>query len=291
MSAQPGWYDAGVPGRQRWWDGTQWTAHERAIDVAPVSYAPVASSTVPVPAAAVGHPMGWYPVPGKSDVRWWDGAGWTPYRVRDGKPRPDAFAVEPGNIGLVFGIVFLVLGLTQFTLGLASRQGFAFITPVLFFAVGVIWLIGGIHTRLVQSAPAPQGPPFFDPSTRPLPGEVEADGAGWYAVAGRVTRWTGARWTWYIGQRFGVRPGHLGPRGYLVSMITGAILAGLGALAILAGIIMAAFAGGEPVGSVIGVVLIVVGVILALMGGLVMLLIHSRRFSMILPKAPPQQLH
>jgi hypothetical protein len=212
--------------------------------------------------------------------------------VREGKPRPDAFAVEPGDIGLVLGIVFLVLASTQLTIGLASRQGFASITPALFFAVGVIWIVGGIRTRRVRKSPPPQGAPVFDPSTRPLPGEVEADGAGWYAVAGQVTRWwTGARWTWYVGQRYGVRPGHIGPRGYFVSMITGAVLAGIGVLALLAGILMAAFVGGDPVGGVIGVVLIVVGVILALMGGLVLLLIHSRRFSLILPKAPPQQLH
>ena len=28
MAAAPGWYDAGVPGRLRWWDGVQWTGHE-----------------------------------------------------------------------------------------------------------------------------------------------------------------------------------------------------------------------------------------------------------------------
>ncbi|WP_085510801.1 DUF2510 domain-containing protein [Plantibacter flavus] len=26
MTAAPGWYEAGTPGKLRWWDGTQWTA-------------------------------------------------------------------------------------------------------------------------------------------------------------------------------------------------------------------------------------------------------------------------
>lgn len=38
----PGWYEGGVPGEQRWWDGVAWTAHAR-----PTPAAPPAPGTVP----------------------------------------------------------------------------------------------------------------------------------------------------------------------------------------------------------------------------------------------------
>ena len=51
-TAAAGWYDDGS-GRQRWWDGTQWTDHyepdQQASAVAPQSYA------APVYAAPVGY--------------------------------------------------------------------------------------------------------------------------------------------------------------------------------------------------------------------------------------------
>ncbi|HWV48632.1 MAG TPA: DUF2510 domain-containing protein, partial [Microbacterium sp.] len=127
MSVPAGWYDAGTPGRERWWDGVQWTAQER---VAPV----------------VAPPMGWYPVPGASDVRWWDGATWTPYRVRDGRPKPDAFAIEPAATGIVLGVVFLLLGAMQMLFGALSSNGAFPLVAVLMLAAGAVWLIGGITT-------------------------------------------------------------------------------------------------------------------------------------------------
>src|SRR5690606_32897545 len=99
-AAQAGWYPAGVPGRERWWDGTQWTEHERdavvqpppppappapayaAVPQHPVPQHPapqpgysatpgyaVAPSSAPVAAPA----MGWYVFPPSGQPRWWKG--------------------------------------------------------------------------------------------------------------------------------------------------------------------------------------------------------------------------
>ncbi|KDA05263.1 hypothetical protein DC31_04120 [Microbacterium sp. CH12i] len=288
MNAQPGWYDAGVPGQERWWDGTQWTAHERAVVVAAQAVQAVqaqqpvqAQYAAPVAQAA---PMGWFPVVGTSDVRWWDGGGWTPYRLRDGKSRPDAFAIEPASTGMTLGILFIVLGFTQFnTYSLSGQPGLA-ITPVLFLASGVIWLIGSFRVSQLKKLSVPSTVPVFDPSTRPLPGEAEGAGAGWYPVAGRVTRWwTGTQWSHYVGQKFGVRPAHAGARGYRVSMIAGWVLAGVGALGVVLGIAMIAL-----LDRWVGVAVIIPAVILGLAGGLIVLLTYIRRYTMILPtQAPP----
>ena len=143
MSAPAGWYDAGIPGRRRWWDGYRWTDHEWAA---------------PVPAP----PMSWYPVPGTSDVRWWDGTTWTPYRVRDGRPKPDAFAIEPAGVGIVLGIVFLVVAAMQAFTGVISSSSIFPWAAFLMAAAGAVWLVGGITTNALRRLPAPQGAPFTD---------------------------------------------------------------------------------------------------------------------------------
>jgi len=41
MSAPAGWYpDPAAPGRHRWWDGAQWTAHQQPVVTAPAYRAP-----------------------------------------------------------------------------------------------------------------------------------------------------------------------------------------------------------------------------------------------------------
>ena len=316
MTAQPGWYDAGVPGRERWWDGTQWTAHERLIapptPAAPL-HPPVQAQHPPQQAhqagqagqapaqqawagqafagqptaAAASAPMGWYQVPGEGDVRWWDGASWTPYRLRDGRPKADAFAVEPPATALVLGILFMLVGVMQLGTAAIGDSGSFRTTGVLFLIVGAVWLIGSMQSSSVRKKPAPQSGAMWPDAVRPLPGEAEGPGAGWYPVAGQVTRWwTGTRWSWYIGQKYGVRPGHAGPRGYLVSMVLGWVMAGLGLIALIGGAIGAAVLSGPMV--LIGAGAIVLGVLLLLLGGLILLITHLRRHTMILPtKAPP----
>ncbi|WP_159501865.1 DUF2510 domain-containing protein [Microbacterium sp. 18062] len=51
-SAPPGWYDAGVPGQLRWWDGTAWTTHVQPMPPAsplpPAQAASQAAAVAPV---------------------------------------------------------------------------------------------------------------------------------------------------------------------------------------------------------------------------------------------------
>ncbi|MCU6481406.1 DUF2510 domain-containing protein [Arthrobacter sp. A2-55] len=61
----PGWHDDGS-GRQRWWDGRQWTEHLQADRVRVLAD----RSTV--------TPAGWYD-DGSGRRRWWDGRQWTKY--------------------------------------------------------------------------------------------------------------------------------------------------------------------------------------------------------------------
>lgn len=231
--------------------------------------------------------MGWYPVPGTADVRWWDGTVWTPYRIRDRKPKPDVLAIEPPSAGLALGIAFLVIGLLQLSLAISLRSPGVFVAPVLFVLVAVIWIAGARHSQAVRSLAAPHSAPVIDPVVQPLPGEVEGPGAGWYPMTGQVTRWwTGARWSWYVGLKLGARPGYAGPRGYLASMIVGWFVVGLavtGLVLVVAGSIM-------EQGPVTGF-MIVIGIIFALIFGGVavftLLLTRSRRNAMLLPTSPP----
>lgn len=295
MAAPAGWYEAGVPGRERWWDGTQWTAHERDATGA----AAVGAPQVADPGAQTAHPlqpggyagqtatpMGWYPVPGTSDVRWWDGTQWAAYRFRGGKPKADAFAVEPPSVGIVLGIMFIVLSLLQFANYALAQNAAVAIAPVFFLFAGTVWIICGIHSYRVRGLPAPQSAPVDAPVLRPMPGDAEGPGAGWYPVSRQVTRWwTGTRWSWYIGMKFGARPGFAGPRGYLVSMIATGVVAVIGALGLLAGIV--GLIVGGVVGPFLGIFGLVFGVIFLGLAALLFGLTRSRRYAMLLPTTPP----
>ncbi|WP_312171661.1 DUF2510 domain-containing protein [Microbacterium sp.] len=268
MSTPQGWYDSGTPGRQRWGDGAQWTAHER--------------ETPPTTPA-----MGWYQVQGTTDVRWWDGAMWTPYRVRKGKPRPDALAVEPPAMGLVLGIVFLVLGLMQVTAAVITQNPGNFVLPVLLTAVGALWLCGAAYSRAIRRLPVPQSAPVVDAVVRPLPGEVDGPDAGWYPMTRQASRWwTGSQWSWYLGTRFGVRPGHAGPRGYLVSMIAGWCVTAIAVLGAIVAVV-AGFMEQGPVTLFLIVFGIAFAVIMGALGAFALLLTRSRRNALLLPTTPP----
>lgn len=228
-------------------------------------------------------PQGWYDagVPGRQ--RWWDGADWTPYRIRDGKPRADAFAAEPGNIGLLMGFLFIMLGITQWSTARVAEGTVFSVTWVIFFIVGVFWLIGGFHNAQVRKLPPPQTAPVFDPLTRPLPGEVEGPGAGWHPVAGRVTRWwTGSRWSPYIAQKFGVRPTLNGRLGYRISMILGWVFGVGGVFCVVLGLVTAAASG-----VIAAVFLLTLGAVGVVVGAILVPVIYVRRYTMILPPSAP----
>lgn len=228
-------------------------------------------------------PMGWFPVAGTADVRWWDGTAWTPYRIRDGKARPDAFAIEPGSTGVVLGLVFILLGFTQFSTYSLSGQPVFVITPALFFVAGVLWLVGGLRVSRLKKLPEPTTAPVLDAVVRPLPGEAEGAGAGWFPVAGQIARWwTGVRWSPYIAQKFGVRPSQYGPRSYRASMNVGWILTGLGVLGAAFGV-----AAVGALGWWTAAVIIVPALVIALAAGAVLLTTYLRRYAMILPTQPP----
>lgn len=69
VSAPAGWHDIGS-GRQRWWDGQQWTAHFQGAPHRPQA------------------PAGWYD-DGSGRQRWWNGCEWTAHlqAPRDQVPR------------------------------------------------------------------------------------------------------------------------------------------------------------------------------------------------------------
>ncbi|MFN3865801.1 MAG: DUF2510 domain-containing protein [Demequina sp.] len=66
MTVTPGWYPQG-DGRERWWDGTAWSPHERAVPPAPGA----SESATPPPGAGRGVP-GTYsqPYERRYGVRW-----------------------------------------------------------------------------------------------------------------------------------------------------------------------------------------------------------------------------
>lgn len=180
--------------------------------------------------------------------------------------------------------MFIVVGISQFSRYNISGQPIFAKTPVLFFFAGAFWVIGGVRVGGLQKLPPPVTAPVFDAVIRPLPGEQEGFGAGWFAVSGQITRWwTGTRWSPYVVQKVGVRPTQYGPRAYRASMIVGGVLAGLGVLAALLG-----FALVGAVGWWAAAIAVIPGMVFVFTGGLVMRLIYIRRYTMILPpQAPP----
>ncbi|MFE6735829.1 DUF2510 domain-containing protein [Microbacterium sp. NPDC057650] len=272
MAAAPGWYPAGEPGRERWWDGVQWTAYERDAVASAVQ-----TATLPQPSA-----VGWYALPTSGEPRWWDGQDWTVYRVKNGRPGADAFVIEPAPIGWVLGGLMLLGGLL--TLLGTLEDPFLLVISVPCLVLGTLVLVGSAKDVARRKLPAPSTAPLADGILRPLPGEVEAEGAGWKPVSStQVYRWwTGARWATYAMDRGKVRPTHTGPRAYVSAMILFALLAAL-ALGLIGTAVVLGAAGDEEATPMT----IVLGVLLLILSGFMAVSVWLRRYALILPKAAP----
>ena len=281
MTAQPGWYPAGVPGRERWWDGTQWTAHERNAAAAHAATTQHAMTVGADQGRVVGPAMGWYVYPPSEQPRWWNGVEWTAYRLKNGRPGADPYATEPPSMGWVLGGLFILIALMN--LARVARDTSALVLVLVFATVGVLWVYGASRDLARRKVPAPVTAPIVEDSLRPSPGEAEAEGAGWYPVTGQVVRWwTGVRWAHYVAEKGRVRPTHHGPRGYRASMIVAAVFGALGLLGLALGIAISAAS--DPFD---GVALIVLGALLLLIAGVLWLSIHLRRYAILLPRESP----
>jgi hypothetical protein len=270
MGAAPGWYDAGVPGRLRWWDGSGWSPHETDTPTAPQA--------------------GWYPVP-NGVLRWWDGRSWTGLRVKDGRPGIDWATTEQPVMVWVFGLLFFGLAVVQLGLGvLVSTVSPSGVTTLL---LSGLWFAVAIQSSAVRRIPSPVEPPATIGAVRPLPGEVEGPDAGWYPVGSRTTRWwSGVRWAQYAGTPQGVRPTFHGARAIKTMFVMSWVLIGAGALAVIAGVVMlvpGAGAAADQLLGVIGLAVLLSGILLAGLGVLVLAMTFRHRRVLVPPSGPPSR--
>lgn len=229
---------------------------------------------------------GWYEVPGLGEIRWRDGAHWTAYRVANGVPGANWYAVEPPLIGYAFGAIFLALGLMQLFLAIVGDT--PPVNAILMCALAAFWFGGAISTTNVRRLPHPASGPIAFEAVEPLPGRVEGPGAGWYPVSSRASRWwSGARWGHYLIEAGRVRPTFTGPKTYRALIVTGWVFAGLGALALAAGIVAMSVAHGSPAFWV-GVFLLVGGIVVGVVGAIVFPVTRLRRSALLLPEQPPR---
>lgn len=284
MSAAPGWYDAGTPGRLRWWDGAQWTAHEADAPAA------VAAPALPVsPAPAAGPLPGWYVTPA-GPARWWDGKKWTGLRTKNGTPGTDWANAEQASVAWTLAAVFLSLGGTQLVLGSLS-SGFSFV-GIPTFLVAALWVAIAIQTTIVQRIPIPTTAPLTLDDFRPLPGEQEGPGAGWYPLSPTTSRWwTGTRWSQYTNAKVGIRPTFHGPRAMRTLRWTTLVILVLAAVAVIAGILLIVAGTRNPAEymlPIIGWATLFGGVLFAALGAAVYAITKYQMRLVLLPSDPPR---
>lgn len=290
MTAAPGWYDAGTPGELRWWDGTRWTGQVAAagpiVGPTPPHRAP-APSTSPTGSPSGPQP-GWYPA-GSDQLRWWDGSHWTGLRVKDGKPGTDWATTEQPTLAWVFASVFLVLALLQFSLGLLSSH--LSVNGVPLALVSILWFGIAAKTTAVRRIPRPTGEPTVIDAVRPLPGEQDGPGAGWYDVSSRATRWwTGSRWAQYVGTQYGVRPTFHGARAFRTYLVLCWVILGIGVLGLIVGVVLVINSSDDSyafLGAAIGIVVIAGGVLFGVLGGVLLAMSRTQRRLLLLPELPP----
>jgi len=270
----------------RWWDGVQWTAHEAPVQPAVQQAVQVPAQQAVQPATPQSAP-GWYPT-ADGRLRWWDGTRWTGMRVKDGEPGIDWATTEQPTLAWVFGGVFLALALAQFSL--AALGGLPPVNGVLMLAIAVLWFAIAVQGAKVRRIPVPHGTaPVVIDAVRPLPGEQEGIGAGWYPVGSRTTRWwTGTRWSQYTGTQHGLRPTFHGARGFRNYLIVCWVIAGIGVIAALVGIVMLVVVGDDTVGFAVGLVVLIGGILFAVLSGVLLLVSGVQRRLLLLPEHPPK---
>ena len=292
MTAAPGWYEAGTPGKLRWWDGTQWTAQE-ADAAPPVKQEVPVTLLAPTPMASPsqlpsGPQPGWYPT-GPDQLRWWDGSHWTGLRVKNGKPGTDWATTEQPSLAWVFGSLFLVLAIAQFSLGALSSHLSVNGFPMLFLAL--LWFGIAAQTTAVRRIPQPVAAPVVIDVVRPLPGEQDGPGAGWYSVSPRATRWwTGSRWAQYVGTQYGIRPTFHGARAFRIYLVMSWAVLGIGVLALAVGVVILVNSSGDGygfLGGIIGGIVVGGGVLFAVLGGVLLIMSRMQRRLLLLPDLPP----
>lgn len=286
MTTAPGWYEAGTPGRVRWWDGTQWTEHESD---APVP-APAQTSPAQTPFGQASAPLpGWY-VTSAESARWWDGKKWTGMRTKNGKPGIDWSTTESVAMTLTMGVIFLALGTMQLALGIVS-PGISYVgVPTLLLAA--LWFGIGIQTSIVLRTPAPTSEPLMLDLFRPLPGEQEGPGAGWYPISTTLSRWwTGARWTQYTNSKFGIRPTFHGPQTKITLRRMAIGVFALAVVVMIVGIVLIVIGRNDPANysaTIIGWVMAIGGVAFAALGALVLAMTKHQMRLLFPPAEPPR---
>ena len=296
MAAPPGWYDAGVSGQVRWWDGVRWTDQVAGVPAPgsqhpqPVLGAVRAQPKVTLPSAAPGPAMGWYPTTA-GRLRWWDGRRWTGLRVKNGKPGSDWATTERPVLIIILGGLMLGVAVVQLLLALSyDAQPPTSLLGVPTLILAVLWITVGAQTLVVRRFPAPSGPPAAPEAVQPLPETVEGVGARWVPLTPQVSRWwTGARWTHYMTTRFGVRPAFHGPRMYRVFVIMFWVLIGGGLASVVVGIVLLVI-GADPEDIQLtsaGVGFLVSGIVGTVIFGIFALTANLRRL-LLLPEDAPQ---
>lgn len=291
MDVQPGWYVAGVPGRERWWDGYAWTAHERdapapAPVVQPVAPAAPLAQAAPMTSAPTLPAPGWYQVPGSDLLRWWEGRYWTGFRIKNGRPGTDGVTVEQPVMAWVLGGMFVLLGGMQFLLSLSG--GVYIGAGIPFIVLGALWFAIAVRTAALRRTPAPATAPAFPDVVRPLPGEQEGPSAGWYPVTKAATRWwTGARWAQYIATRNGIRPTFHGHRAIVAMRVVVWGILGLALLGVIGGIVLMAVAPGDAALTFVGAAMLIFGIVFVLLWVVLFLSGRMQERLLRIPAGPP----
>ena len=238
---------------------------------------------------------GWYDVPGVQPVetRWWNGAAWSPLQLVNGAPRTDNMVSSQGSKSMrAFAIFFVVLAVFMCAaavwLMVLGAGGSLLINagPMLLLAL-LYWTIAA-RTRRVEQLPKPESAPRLIDSLRPMPGDAEGPGAGWYPMAAPNFQrwWTGARWSEYGLEKGVPVPTFDVARTLANARRTLGWRAIIGLVAFVVGIALCFVPDTGVVG--IGVMLIIIGLLVAILLGALLLTLRRRTRQLAIPAEGPR---